>query len=705
MTDDSAEQQQILDAIKTLTVARFRILRDELIAIEDSLKPEEFEQALKGLNLGEQLALQNLDTERFGVISAEAQKQVDFINGAINNLELALQLTDDPTEIQRILASIRTLTAARFDRLIRELKDLEESLDPAEFSQALEGLQLGKQVALKGIDNRSTDVTLSGIGQNISETDSEIVLLFDELDTQTTAAGVRDAIHRLRSAITSKYQLLRDKINESADTEEEKARQIASVNLQESESLQGLGERGLGQFNSLVDTAQFLLDNATEAEFATRRANLIDAINTFYEERLAFVNGLDLSDTDRANMLAVVGIQRNIALEAVPQMHESVVERLELEKDLQADIADLREDAVEAEADRLETLADLQERHNQRIVDLEEELNRDIEDLRRDRFDDARADALDYTRDLEDLQTEYARKLFGDSVISFGDLTSEQQQRLEANTDFQRELFDLNQARDRDRQDRNVEFGGLRPGSAGYQYYRQQLESGQLTDENLIRQLFGTQGRDDFVDFEEGTQDADEQLAQGILEATATYETAVSENTAALQELTFPEEAVTITEGAAEAAESASQATTAAMVASESAAEATGNISESVEGAISATGTLDRIVSALGDPAADLRATVEGLASLEGLKNITLAAEQLDQLGGAMTDFLEEVTGIVPAGSEMLMPGEIPVPELIVDSVSIQAASVAVNGAAPSTASLLPSATGTQPANQEVSTD
>ena len=680
LTDDSAEQQQILNAIKTLTVARFRILRDELIAIEESLKPEEFEQALKGLNLGEQLALQNLDTEKFGVISAAAKEQVDFINGAINNLELALQLTDDPTEIQRILGSIKILTAARFDKLIEELTALEETLKPEEFNQALEGLQLGKQVALKGIDDRSIGITLGGIGTQISETDSEIAELFDDLEDQTTTSGVREAGGRLRIAIQTKYQLIRDKINESAETEEEKARQIAGVNRQEGQALERLGESGLGQLSSLVDTAQFLLDNATEAEFATRRENLITAINTFYDERIAFINGLDLSDTDRANMQEVVRIQREIALGEIPQMHASVTERLELERELQDEIADLRDDSIEAEADRLETLADLQERHNQRIVDLEEELNRDLEDLRRDRFDDAREDALDYQRDLADLQTEYARKLFGDSVISFGDLTDTQRQQLEANTDYQREVFDLNRERDRDRQDRNVEFGALRPGSGGYDFYRQRLESGQLTDENLIRQLFGTQGRDDFIDFEQDTQDADQQLAQGILEATATYETAVSENTAAIQALMFPEEAAAITEGAVLATESATRATTDAMTASQAAAEATENISKSVEGAISATGTLDRIVSALGAPSADLRASVEGLASLEGFKNISLAAEGLVTLSGAMTDFLEEVTGIVPAGSEMLIPGEIPVPELIVDSVSIQAASVAVNG-------------------------
>ena len=61
-----------------------------LIAIPNSIKRYE------GLNLAEQVAIQNLDTEKFSEISAEAQKQTDFINGSIENLRLSLELTDDP---------------------------------------------------------------------------------------------------------------------------------------------------------------------------------------------------------------------------------------------------------------------------------------------------------------------------------------------------------------------------------------------------------------------------------------------------------------------------------------------------------------------------------------------------------------------------------------------------------------------------------
>ena len=100
LTDDPAEIQQILEAIKILTASRFDVLRGELEALRETLKPEQYQQALKGLNLAETLALENLDTEKFDAISAEAEKQVTAINTDIENLRLSLQLTDDPAERQ-----------------------------------------------------------------------------------------------------------------------------------------------------------------------------------------------------------------------------------------------------------------------------------------------------------------------------------------------------------------------------------------------------------------------------------------------------------------------------------------------------------------------------------------------------------------------------------------------------------------------------
>ena len=407
LTEDAVETQQILEAIQILTASRFDVLIQELHDIRDTLSDEDFNRALTGLELGQQVARANIDTEKFGALSAAAQKQVDFIEGAIDNLELALQLTDDPAEMQRIIASIRILTGKRFDRRIQALKDLRASFESdAEFNQALEGLELGKAVALKGIEDRAIGVTLTQIGEQMGGVDFALTQLFAELDSETTRVGVTDAIARLRTAILNKHALLRQKISESADTEEEKARQMRAVDFQEGEALEQLGQRGLGQLDSLVDTAQFLLDNATEAEFASRREALVTAINTFYDERIAFINGLDVSDTDRENMLAVADIQRNIALHAIPQMSESVTERLKLEQDLQDEIQDLRDEQVENEADRQAKITELHEDEARRREKIEEDHQRRLEDIRNAASESALDRRIELERDIDDLLRE-----------------------------------------------------------------------------------------------------------------------------------------------------------------------------------------------------------------------------------------------------------------------------------------------------------
>ena len=64
------------------------------------------------------------------------------------------------------------------------------------------------------------------------------------------------------------------------------------------------------------------------------------------------------------------------------------------------------------------------------------DFSRDLDDLRRDRIDDAEDIALEYQRDLEDLQNRFTRQLVSDA-ISFADLTADQQGQVLASTGFQ----------------------------------------------------------------------------------------------------------------------------------------------------------------------------------------------------------------------------------------------------------------------------
>ena len=141
-SDDPEAIAGLLDAIKVLVMDKYASLRerlDELYAAEE-ISTDSYNASLTALGTAESRALADLDTQALTAISAEAQEQVHFINGAIENLRLSLQLTDDPTETQSILDAIKTLTASRFDVLIEELNAIKDTLTDDEFSQALKGL-------------------------------------------------------------------------------------------------------------------------------------------------------------------------------------------------------------------------------------------------------------------------------------------------------------------------------------------------------------------------------------------------------------------------------------------------------------------------------------------------------------------------------------------------------------------------------------
>ena len=301
--------------------------------------------------------------------------------------------------------------------------------------------------------------------------------------------------------------------------------------------LQATPESNLLQ-NALARARFNLTGASTEQGFDTAQGVLISAVNAFYDNELERINELDLSESELQNLREDNQLKRDQALRRASAAENRFQnERLDMEQELQDDIDDLRDDALEAHADHLESLEDLQERHNQRILDLELDLSRDLDDLRRDRLQDTRDDTLDSQRDLEDLQTRFTRRLYGDA-ISFADLTAEQQQRVLSSTGFQQGLFDLDTDSVRERQDRQTEFGILRPGTSGSQLYRAQLESGELTDQRLIERLFGRQGLEDFLSFTQGTEDAETRLESRLLDTAEIYNDTLLDNTTAIETLT-----------------------------------------------------------------------------------------------------------------------------------------------------------------------
>ena len=319
-----------------------------------------------------------------------------------------------------------------------------------------------------------------------------------------------------------------------------------------------------------VRRTRFDLTQATsEQDFETRRLDLVGAINNAYTAQIALLDALGLSEQEYEDRSGDALLTRDMALarattatntfaearikgeedaaeaaqdaadekiaaderaarermrinereqrEAERAAERAAEQQIREEMRLQDAINDLRDDAIDAEMDRLQDIEDLNERHLNRVLDLETRFSRDLDDLRRERIDDAEDLLLGHVRSVEDLQNRITRRLFSDAV-SFGDLTADQQARVTESTGFQRGLFDLNQRSGRGRQDLAIESGVLRPGSSGSEFYRNQIESGELTDERLIERLFGRQGLDDFIGLGRGTEDAATQLQRGLLD-------------------------------------------------------------------------------------------------------------------------------------------------------------------------------------------
>ena len=396
--------------------------------------------------------------------------------------------------------------------------------------------------------------------------------------------------------------------------------------------------------------SQFSLNTATsESEFETRRGDLITAINTYYDAELERINGLKLSEAELQDLREDNTLAREQALRsAETATNRFAEERISAEMRLQDEIADLRDDSVDAEADRLQAIADLNERHNDRVLEAEKRLQDDILDLRRDRAESAQDIATEFQRDLEDLRTEVARDLFGDDVLSFGDLTTDQQSQVEGSTDFQRESFDLERERQRDLQDLNTEFGVLRQEStAAFEYYRQALERGELSEQDILS-VFGRRGLDDVQGFQGSVTDADADLASGLAavnaEAAAAQDALTSQIGALTEQLGAINASETVVASVAEVSESSAMAAASSESAAMSAREATENISTAITEATTAATTLDQIVSALQPVSANLITAVDALSDLQSLERL---AAVIDSLPSRLTQSIFEANAPV----------------------------------------------------------
>ena len=218
--------------------------------------------------------------------------------------------------------------------------------------------------------------------------------------------------------------------------------------------------------------AQFDLGGATsESDFENRRDVLIQAVNDYYDAEEERIRQLDQSHEDLGRAIKSNQLARDQALrQATTATNTFAQDRLRAEERVQADIDDLRDDALENEQVRQQALQDLAESHQDRLTDIEEDGIRRREDLQRES-----------QRSLEDLRREFQEDQFDvGTQLDRGEITREEaeQQISDLTGEFLRDSGDLQR-----RQRRALEDQGIREerqqedAAEGFTKSQQQIET------------------------------------------------------------------------------------------------------------------------------------------------------------------------------------------------------------------------------------
>ena len=195
----------------------------------------------------------------------------------------------------------------------------------------------------------------------------------------------------------------------------------------ESDAAAGLLQTGVGQ-------ARFDLGlSGSEGEFEINRQGLIDAANAYYDNELARINELELTEIELDDRRKANELKRQMALSraititnsfttARVRAEERALDEIERMRDDAIDaeerrldtIQALKDDAFDAEQDRADALVDLEQDTQDRITDIIRNANRSKEDIERE----FQRDFQDITRERTEAQNEVIRQRNEGSITS-----------------------------------------------------------------------------------------------------------------------------------------------------------------------------------------------------------------------------------------------------------------------------------------------
>ena len=577
-------------------------------------------------------------TERQRIADGNAQRSLLGTGVRSARFELGRAGSENEFELDRqtlllSIVAVHTAEDARIDALM---------LGEIEIAALRAKNDLARDIAIEraiGLENTFTTQRIEN-EMNAAEAAADAA--------QARIDGIEDAAEAAAEAAQDQIEA-QQKIAEAAAIAAERQAQ------RESNAAAGLLQSGVGQ-------ARFDLGlSGSEGEFEANRIALINATNAFYDNELANINALELSEIELDDRRTANELKRQMALsrattltnsfttarvraeqDALDDIEDLRDEAIDAEMDRQRAIDDLRDDALDAERDRADALVDLAQDTQDRILDIQRDANRSREDIAQDFLDDN----ADLRRAFNEEQQGIAAR------ADRGEISRE---------DAQRQIGALSRGfiedqgglvRERDRDLRGL---GIRTGRREEDAATRQGRGIRDIDTEAQERLLGIQ-----------TETETLRSATAMIESTnaATNAESAMMNSEATQRLGT----------AAEVSEQAGMALETAGVELQSAARVAG---------------LQEAAIALSGAAAQLGALPAILQ--EGLTSIALnaSAAVVQGVDATLGTIISRATGsAVPAADMLLettaptllmMPAP-PMPEMIVDSVSITAGSVNVTG-------------------------
>ena len=490
-SNDPAEIANLLQQIAVQIPEIYQLRRETLQSQYDEgeITLSALQTGLAELGIEESAAVErNSDAMLANALSIN-QLAAEAINTHIAGLEERISSSNDPVEIatllQQVAQQIPEIYRLRREALQRQFNEGEITLSALQ--TGLAQANIDESAALERNSDQQLANTLGVLNTDAQIVNTEINSLSEQIRNSNDPAEIVSLVVDLQTAVMEKYRLQREVLQKQLDAEELTIEafnaELGSINLAETSELAGAAALGGAETDNLRRTSNALLQNAlqraqfnltgatSESDFETRRRELLRFIEEYYDAEKARIDGLMLSESQLRDQQEDTEFARQRALQqATDATNRFAEDRIQTEERLQDRIEDLRDDAVENEADRQQALQDLAESHQDRLTDIEEDGIRRREDLQRES-----------QRSLEDLRREFQEDQFDvGAQLDRGEITREEaeQQISDLTREFLRDSGDLQR-----RQRRALEDQGIREerqqedAAEGFTKSQQQIET------------------------------------------------------------------------------------------------------------------------------------------------------------------------------------------------------------------------------------